>query len=113
MASNTTAGWANTNKATVWPRLGVDTENGGSIWGEPYEIDCTWRSPKGEQRTVIGPDQGKETVVKTVIYTEDVRPQIYDDIMIHSTQPERVKILDRNEDDMSMFDEPPTFELRV
>lgn len=112
MASNTTAGWANTNKATVWPRLGVDTENGGSIWGDPYDIDCTWRSPKEQQRSVQN-SQGREVVPRTVIYTEDVRPQIHDDIMIHSTRPERVQILDLNEDDMSMFDEPPTFELKV
>lgn len=113
MASNTTSGWANTNFATVEPRLDVDTENGGAAYGEPYRIDCTWRAPQGEARTKITDDQGREIVPTWEVFTEDVRPRIYDRIMLNTTVPEWRDILDRNEDDMSMFNEPPAFSLRV
>jgi hypothetical protein len=113
MASNTTSGWANTNTAEVKPRLESDTENGGAQWGDVYVIECTWRAPQGEQRNVVADAQGREVVPHWVVYTEDVRPQIHDLIRLNSSQPEWAEILDRNEDDMSMFDEPPAFELRV
>ena len=113
MASNTTSGWANTNTAMVKPRLEVDTENGGSEWGEPYQIECTWRAPQGEARTKIADSQGRDVVPSWEVFTEDVRPSIYDQIMLNSTRPEWREILDRNEDDMSMFNEPPAFSLKV
>lgn len=112
MASNTTAGWANTNTATVKPRLGTDTENGGVLFGEPYEIECTWRAPKD---VVMQADSaGREKVPKWVVWTEDPRPQVFDHIRLNSTEPEFREILTgRGEDDMSFFNEPPTFTLMV
>lgn len=112
MASNTTSGWANTNTATVRPRGETDTENGGVMWGEPYEIECTWRAPQGEAKTKVTDSQGKDVVPEWEIYTEDVRPRIFDQIRLNSTMPEWRDILARDEDDMSMFDEPPAFTLR-
>lgn len=113
MASNTTSGWANTNTAMVRARGTVDTENGGTTWGTPYEIECTWRAPQGENRSSSKDSQGKDVVPMWEVFTEDVRPRIFDEIMINSTRPEWREILDRNEDDMSMFNEPPAFSLKV
>lgn len=113
MASNTTSGWANTNTATVRPRGDSDTENGGVTWGQDYEIECTWRAPQGEARTKVSDSQGKDVVPTWEVFTEDVRPRIFDQIRINSTRPEWREILDRNEDDMSMFNEPPAFSLKV
>lgn len=113
MASNTTSGWANTNTATVKPRLGTDTENGGAQWGEEYTIECTWRAPQGEARTKIADSQGRDVIPLWEVFTEDVRPRIHDQIRLNSTLPEFREILDRNEDDMSMFNEPPSFSLKV
>ena len=113
MASNTTSGWANTNTATVRPRLDTNTEDGGVDWGEEYEIECTWRAPQGAARTKISDSQGTDVVPTWEVFTEDVRPRIFDQIRLNSTVPEFREILDRNEDDMSMFDEPPAFSLKV
>lgn len=113
MASNTTSGWANTNFALVKARLGTDTENGGATWGEPYQIECTWRAPQGEARNKASDSQGKDVVPTWEVFTEDVRPRIHDQIQINATILEWREILDRNEDDMSMFDEPPSFSLKV
>lgn len=113
MASNTTSGWANTNTATVRPRVATDTEDGGSSWGPEYEIECTWRAPQGEARTKVSNSQGKDVVPLWQIFTEDVRPAVFDQIRLNSSTPEWREILDRNEDDMSMFNEPPAFTLKV
>lgn len=113
MASSTTSGWANTNIATVRPRGETDTENGGVAWGAEYEIECTWRAPQGEARTKVSDSQGKDVVPKWDVFTEDVRPRIHDMIRINATILEWREILDRNEDDMSMFNEPPAFSLKV
>lgn len=113
MASNTTSGWANTNTATVRPRGETDTENGGTTWGAEYTIECTWRAPQGEARTKIADSQGRDVVPLWEVFTEDTRPRIHDQIQLNSTLPEWREILDRNEDDMSMFDEPPSFSLKV
>lgn len=112
MASNTTAGWANTNTATILPRGETDTENGGVLWGEPYQIECTWRAPQGESRNQISDSQGRDVVPEWEIYTEDVRPRIFDKIQLNATILEWREILSRDEDDMSMFNEPPSFTLR-
>lgn len=111
MASNTTAGWANTNTATVQARGDTDTENGGTIWGQPYQIECTWRMPK--EQKVLSDSQGREVVTAWEVYTEDSRPRPFDRIRLNSTNPEWREILGTNEDDMSFFNEPPTFRLDV
>lgn len=112
MASNTTSGWANTNFAMVRPRGVTDTENGGATWGEPYQIECTWRAPLGEARAIAKDRQGRDVVPQYQVYTEDVRPRIFDQILIDATQADWREILSRDEDDMSMFGEPPAFVLR-
>lgn len=109
MASNTTSGWANTNTATVRPRGETDTENGGVMWGEPYEIECTWRMPK--EQKVLSDSQGREVVPAWEVHTEDARPRVFDEIRLNSTNPEWREILGKNEDDMSFFGEPPAFRL--
>lgn len=112
MASNTTAGWANTNFATVKPRLDTNTENGGAVWGEPYQIECTWRMPK--QVIMQSDSQGRERVPKWTVWTEDSRPREFDMIRLNSAEPDFREILTgRGEDDMSFFGEPPTFTLQV
>lgn len=111
MASNTTAGWANTNFATVKPRGETDTENGGVIWGDEYQIECTWRAPK--EQKVLSDSQGREVVALFTIWTEDVRPKQFDLIRLSSTSPEWREILNKGEDDMSFFGEPPTFTLET
>lgn len=68
--------WSYTSKATVWPLLGRNQSAGGSTYGEPYQIACTWIG-KAEAR--INND-GKEFISRVQFFHEDARVKYMDKI---------------------------------
>lgn len=120
------AAWANTNIATVWPFLSIDRVGGAVVYGEPYQIACTWAIGRGRrERLRVGAGAsidaaGQEFVVTATFYTEDKRPKYRDMIAKYAhagtwQEAQAVQIRNVHEDDASMFDEPdrPDFELLV
>lgn len=69
------------NVATVYPFEGEDPFNGGSSFGAPYTIACTWTG-KSEQRR---DNDGAEFVTKNIFWTEDQRPRYKDRIAMGDT----------------------------
>lgn len=108
-----TANWSYTQTAQVKPWISYDTKSQDSVYGDPYEIKCTW-SARAEQRTSLGGQSsagGDEFVSKHFIYTEDKRPKALDLILINDpkAQWEEIKAIDFY--DMSFFGEEPDFTL--
>lgn len=101
------AAWANTNTATVKPFQGKNGMTGKVIYGEPYEIACTWIA----DGKVYRDSAGKEFVSNYTIFTEDARPQTLDQVLIDSPGALWQEILQRLEWDMSMFDMAPDYKL--
>jgi len=62
--------WVYTNTATVWKRGKKDHLNGGSAWGEPYQIACTWTA----KTEVMRDNGGAEFVSSCQYFHEDKRP---------------------------------------
>lgn len=103
-----TANWSYTNVAQVRPYVGVDDWGGGVLYGEPYEIACTWAIEAQQFRD----SNGAEFVSRNIIYTEDLRPKRLDQIRLRSsTDPDAwtpwEEVRDRTEWDMSFFGEVP------
>lgn len=73
------ARWSYTNIATVWPRGKKDRLNGGSTWGEPYTIKCTWTATS-ERRADSGSSSGKEFTSMCDYFHEDARVGYMDKI---------------------------------
>lgn len=76
--------WSYTDKATVWPFLGRNQSQGGSTYGPPYEIACTWIG-KAEVRNN---NDGKEFVSRVQFMHEDGRVKYMDKIAKGSHQGE-------------------------
>lgn len=68
--------WSYTNIATVWKAGAKDHLNGGTVWGAPYTIACTWTATV-EMRTAPG---GKEFAAMMDFFHEDPRPGVGDRI---------------------------------
>jgi hypothetical protein len=106
--------WSYKNTAIVRPFEGEDLFNGGIIYGDPYEIACTWVA-KAEQRRMVGGQSGAsggEFVSRYVIYTEDQRPKYRDRIELNGIDTiEEIRLVTNY--DMSPFGEAdsPDFEL--
>lgn len=100
--------WTYTNTATVYPFEGEDLYNGGTLFGTPYEIACTWETGGKMLRDA----SGDEFVSRMVIYTEDPRPKARDQIVLNG-QTDRADLRDVTEWDLSFFGEPgsPDFKL--
>lgn len=100
------ARWTYTNEATVYPYLGEDRFNGGTLFGEPYVIACTWKTGGGVKRTEGGQSgaHGDEFLVDTLIYTEDARPNYRDEVIL-AGHTRRMMIRRVAEYDMSPFGE--------
>lgn len=100
--------WTYTNTATVYPFESEDLYNGGTLYGTPYEIACTWESGGRLERDA----DGDEFVAMMIIYTEDARPKWRDQIQL-AGHTDRNDIRAVTEWDMSPFDEPdsPDFKL--
>ena len=108
------ARWTYRNTATVYPYVGEDRYNGGVLYGDPYEIACTWKTGGKLMRTLGGQSgaEGEEFVADMLVYTEDPRPRFRDEIVL-AGDSRRMKIRRVAEFDMSPFDEPdsPDFEI--
>ncbi len=98
-----TANWSYTNIATVRPYAGSD-KWGGSQYGEPYEIACTWAAKSEQMRDSMG----AEFVTRNQIYTEDQRPGYLDLIQLKgSSDWQEIRAV--TSWDMSFFGEAPDF----
>lgn len=60
------AAWANTSKATHWPRTGFDDWTRQATYGAPVTFDCDYSA---EAKTMID-DTGAEFVTRQILYTE-------------------------------------------
>lgn len=104
------ARWSYQNTATVWPFVSRDDFTGITVYGDPYEIACTWTAGGGEQRYQNG--DSLEFVAKSLIWTEDQRPGFRDQIeMPGGFGRETIRAIKHY--DMSALGEPasPDFEL--
>lgn len=99
-----TANWSYTNSATVKPFLSLDMMTGVKVYGEPYEIACTWVAKSAQTRD----NDGQEFVSRFEVYTEDDRPQ-YLDLILLSGDDEWQEVRARTHWDMSFFGEKPDY----
>lgn len=101
-----TANWSYTNFATVRPFIKFDQWDGGEVYGDPYEIQCTWIIKAEPHKDA----DGNEFISTFEIYTEDRRPKYKDEIKL-GEHPRWMKIRSVTEWDMSFFDEEPDLKL--
>lgn len=101
-----TANWSYTNKATVRPFVSIDQWSGVTVYGEEFEIDCTWTAKSEQMRD----QEGKEFISNYEIYTENALPKYLDLIQL-SGHTEWQEIRSRTEWDMSFFGEIPDYKL--
>lgn len=69
--------WSYKNIATVWPFVRKDQLNGGTIWGAPYQIACTWTA----ETSVARDNDGKEFISRCTYFHEDQRVKHGDRIL--------------------------------
>ncbi len=107
-----TANWSYTNVATVRPFLSLDQWTGQAVYGEPYEIACTWTADNSQERMAGGQggSQGAEFIAKHTIFTEDRRPK-YLDLIIFDGSDGWEEIRAVMTWDMSPFGEIPDYKL--
>ncbi|MBL4278848.1 hypothetical protein H8F10_13075 [Vibrio fluvialis] len=101
-----TANWSYTNTAIVRPLISFDQWTQQSIYGDEYEIACTWEAKSEQMRD----SNGAEFVTKNIIYTEDVRPKHLDLIKLNG-KDNFEEIRDVTEWDMSFFGETPDYKV--
>lgn len=98
--------WSYKNTATVKPYLGEDLENGGTLYGDPFEIACTWAAESKQMRDATG----AEFVSNYVIWSEDPRPKYRDMILLNTEHlTEWQEIRSHMEWDMAMFSDTPDY----
>ena len=100
-----TANWSYTNVAEIRPVVGRD-QYGGPIYGDVYEIACTWAAEGKEERQA----DGIEFTGRMTFWTEDARPKYGDEIRQKGDtlwEPIRARMMW----DMSFFFELPDFRL--
>lgn len=105
-----TANWSYTNVATVRPRLKMDLKTQQTIYGDEYQIACTWEAKNETVRDAGGQSgaQGSEFISRHMIYTEDARPKYLDLIQFEGSDGWE-EIRSRTNWDMSFFGEEPDF----
>lgn len=105
-----TANWSYTNKAKVKPFSSIDMVSGATIYGEEFEIACTWEAKSDQVREAGGQSgaRGAEFISKHMIYTEDARPKYLDMIQLEGSD-EWEEIRSVTNWDMSFFGEEPDF----
>lgn len=103
------ASWSYKAVATVRPWLGEDTEQGGEVFGEPYEILCSWEAGGKERRDA----NGQEFVPRFELWTEANTPKHQDRITIAGTPVQDLEIRDIQGYGMEMFDDLPDYRLSL
>lgn len=101
-----TSEWVYTNTATIKPFISLDQWDGEAVYGEEYEIACTWTAKSEQMRD----DKGQEFVSKNEIFTEDNRPKYLDMIMLNGDDKWQ-EIRAVTGFDMSFFSETPDYKL--
>lgn len=101
-----TSRWAYTNTATIKPFERMESWSGEVIYGEPYEIACTWTAEAKQHRD----GKGAEFVSTNVIFTEDTRPKYLDMIQLGG-EGDFQEIRSVTNWDMSFFGETPDLKL--
>lgn len=100
------ARWSYTNTATVRPWLSEDGYERVPVYGEPYEIACTWAAESKEMTAA----DGKEFVSAYIIWSEDARPKHLDLIKLNTVaETDWQEIRSHMEWDMSMFADVPDY----
>lgn len=98
--------WSYTNTATVRPWLSEDGYTHEIVYGEPYEIACTWAA---ESKTMVGAN-GVEFTSDYIIWSEDPRPKYLDLIKLNTVaETDWQEIRSHMEWDMQMFDDVPDY----
>lgn len=69
--------------AIVKPYLGEDLESGGTLYGDTFEMKCTWAAESTQMRDATG----AEFVSKYIIWSEDPRPKYRDMILLSTLAP--------------------------
>lgn len=107
------ARWSYKATATVWPFLGEDSENGGILYGDSYEIACAWECGGKAIRLSAAPAGGSEEFVpRWIVYTEDARPQYRDRISVAGAIFDE-EIRDVTGWGMEMFNDTPDYRLAI
>lgn len=107
-----TANWSYTNVAQVRPFVSRDQWTGEAIYGEAFDIACTWTAEATQERMAGGQggSQGAEFIAKHTIFTEDRRPKFMDLIKFDGSDGwEEIRAVTTW--DMSFFGEQPDFKL--
>jgi hypothetical protein len=104
-----TANWSYTNTATIKPFVSIDLMTQETIYGEEYQIACTWTAKSEQARD----DNGAEFVSRHEIFTEDPRPKYLDMVLLNGDDPATgwQEIRSRTWWDMSFFGETPDYRL--
>ena len=100
------ARWSYTNTATVWPSTGeTDHLAGGTVFGDPYQIACTWIADSKRMTD----NNGREFISSCVFFHEDPRVNDGDRILrgvsavVNPLEAGAELIKYHREWDMSMF----------
>lgn len=98
--------WIYRNTAQVRPFVSEDAYEGTIVYGDPYEIACTWAAESKQMRDA----NGAEFVSRYIIWSEDARPKHRDLILLNTVAPtDWQEIRDHMEWDMQMFDDVPDY----
>lgn len=74
------ARWSYKNTATVRPFVSEDSYSGAIVYGDEYEIACTWAAESKQMRDA----NGAEFVSQYIIWSEDARPKHRDLILLNT-----------------------------
>lgn len=103
---STTANWSYANIAKVRPFEGQNQLTGETLYGEEYDIACTWIGESKQERA----DDGAEFVSRHIFFTEDARPK-YLDMIQRTGFDDWEEIRSVTQWDMSFFAETPDYKL--
>lgn len=91
--------------AIVRPWLGEDTEQGGDVFGDPYEILCSWEAGGKERRDA----NGQEFVPRYEVWTEATTVKHRDRVTVLGTPLADLEVRDVQGYGMEMFDDLPDY----
>lgn len=103
------AAWSYRAIATVRPYLGEDTEEGGIVYGEPYEIACSWEAGGNERQDA----NGDEFVSTYELWTGDARPKHNDRVTVAGTLIADLPVRQVQGFGMEMFNDVPDYRIAL
>lgn len=93
------------------PWLGEDTEQGGEVFGEPYEIACSWEAGGQEQRLLTS--TGIPFLPRFELWTEATTVKHKDRVTVVGTPVEDLEVRDVQAFGMEMFDDIPDYRISL